>query len=328
MQSLRSVVILVEGKGPGEAVFRLVRSLAAGPWGRALNVTLVYVHEPIPWYARLVLARAPELEEALVQGAGARLEALAASLRGPGIAVRTCLLRGKPAIETVREVLRSGGDLIIKEVTRARDASYSSLDLHLLRLAPCPVWLLRAGDERAEPKCIVAAVDPMPARDEDDVLHLQIPEDRRRASLDERIVELALSVAQSENAVLHVVHAWSVPGEELLQSEPLLSPQQVHEYVEATKSAHEQGVARLLARHPGAIPPERVHVHKGSAAEVILEQVRALGADLIVMGTVVRTGLPGLLLGNTAETVLGQARCSVLAVKPEGFVSPVPHEAP
>ena len=41
------------------------------------------------------------------------------------------------------------------------------------------------------------------------------------------------------------------------------------------------------------------------------------------MGTVARTGIPGLLIGNTAETILQRVDCSVLAVKPDGFVSPV-----
>ena len=41
------------------------------------------------------------------------------------------------------------------------------------------------------------------------------------------------------------------------------------------------------------------------------------------MGTVSRTGIAGLIIGNTAETILRSVRCSVLAVKPEGFVSPV-----
>ena len=45
--------------------------------------------------------------------------------------------------------------------------------------------------------------------------------------------------------------------------------------------------------------------------------------DLIVMGTIVHSGVEGLLLGSTAEKVLGEAEVSVLAVKPEGFVSPI-----
>jgi nucleotide-binding universal stress UspA family protein len=48
-----------------------------------------------------------------------------------------------------------------------------------------------------------------------------------------------------------------------------------------------------------------------------------LEADLIVLGTVGRTGLQGLLLGNTAESVLLHSDCDVLTVKPVGFVSPI-----
>ena len=48
-----------------------------------------------------------------------------------------------------------------------------------------------------------------------------------------------------------------------------------------------------------------------------------LGVGLIVMGTVSRSGVAGLLIGNTAEEILRQVDCSVLTVKPDGFVTPV-----
>ncbi|NJO21650.1 MAG: universal stress protein [Sphingomonadales bacterium] len=41
------------------------------------------------------------------------------------------------------------------------------------------------------------------------------------------------------------------------------------------------------------------------------------------MGTVTRTGIAGFLIGATAEDVLRQVDCSVLTVKPDGFVTPV-----
>lgn len=46
-------------------------------------------------------------------------------------------------------------------------------------------------------------------------------------------------------------------------------------------------------------------------------------ADLLVMGTVCRTGIAGFFIGNTAESLIPDATCSVLALKPDGFVSPV-----
>jgi universal stress protein E len=42
-----------------------------------------------------------------------------------------------------------------------------------------------------------------------------------------------------------------------------------------------------------------------------------------VMGTISHTGIEGILIGNTAETILHRIDCSVLAVKPEGFITPV-----
>ena len=45
--------------------------------------------------------------------------------------------------------------------------------------------------------------------------------------------------------------------------------------------------------------------------------------DLVVMGTAGRSGISGLVIGNTAEAILSQLRCALLAVKPDSFVSPV-----
>lgn len=53
------------------------------------------------------------------------------------------------------------------------------------------------------------------------------------------------------------------------------------------------------------------------------ECATALGAELVVMGTLGRTGITGFVIGNTAEQILNQIDCSVLAIKPAGFISPV-----
>lgn len=49
-----------------------------------------------------------------------------------------------------------------------------------------------------------------------------------------------------------------------------------------------------------------------------------LGGAPVVMATLGRSGIPpGLLIGNTTETILHKVECAVLALKPAGFVSPV-----
>ena len=62
---------------------------------------------------------------------------------------------------------------------------------------------------------------------------------------------------------------------------------------------------------------------KGAASKEIPLMVENYDIDLIVMGTVGRVGIPGLIIGNTAESILEQTKCSVLAIKPEGFKTPI-----
>jgi nucleotide-binding universal stress UspA family protein len=70
------------------------------------------------------------------------------------------------------------------------------------------------------------------------------------------------------------------------------------------------------------LKPQR-HLIKGWPRKEIPALAERLDVDLVVMGTVARTGVPGLLMGNTAETILNQIDCSVLAIKPPGFKTPV-----
>jgi nucleotide-binding universal stress UspA family protein len=54
---------------------------------------------------------------------------------------------------------------------------------------------------------------------------------------------------------------------------------------------------------------------EGPPARAILEQARAQPAELIVMGTIGRTGLTRLALGTVAEAVVRSAACSTLVVR-------------
>tara|TARA_R110001583_G_scaffold178457_5_gene334334 strand:- start:18703 stop:18984 length:282 start_codon:yes stop_codon:yes gene_type:complete len=62
---------------------------------------------------------------------------------------------------------------------------------------------------------------------------------------------------------------------------------------------------------------------EGTAQEEIPKYIEEQEIDLVVMGTVCRTGITGLFIGNTAESILSEVSCSVLTLKPEGFETPV-----
>ena len=239
------------------------------------------------------------------------------------IRVSTRVLEGSVFPDVVREVLRQGHDLVIKcaETTKGlRARIFGSTDMHLLRKCPCPVWIMKDREERAYQR-IVAAVDTEHGG-----------QNGQTTDLNKQILEISSSLALSEFAELHIVHAWQAWGEGLLNT-PRFSFRkngEVEQWVQNQKRAEEDKVACLGRELEAILGTETMeylqptmHNIKGEPQEVIPDYVKEVGADLVIMGTVARTGIPGFIMGNTAESILSSIECSVLAVKPRGFVSPV-----
>jgi nucleotide-binding universal stress UspA family protein len=195
--------------------------------------------------------------------------------------------------------------------------------MRLLRNCPCPVLLLHPGKQERAFKTILVAVDPPPEPDVTDDLHLREEIRPEEHALNVKLMQLVTGPADLEGGEIHVVHAWSAPGEDLLRVEGRVAHTEVDVYVATLCDEHRQAVERLLDQCPKGTTRRHVHLIKGQTADVISEFAKAHDVDLIVMGTVVRTGIPGVLIGNTAETVFHRVQCSVLAIKPDTFVSPV-----
>jgi nucleotide-binding universal stress UspA family protein len=243
------------------------------------------------------------------------------------IAIQTKVLTGTPFLQIIREVVRNGHDLVIKSPDSPDwlDRVFGSDDMHLLRKCPCPIWLAKAAAPKPHRR-ILAAVDvdegypPM--------------ELKTRHALNLRILTMASSLALAESAELHVVHAWHPVGETaMLGGFMSTTEEEITAYVEQVRLAHTQALHALLRELAGELGQETVeylkpqtHLIKGWARKEIPVLAKRIEADLIVMGTVARTGVPGFIIGNTAETILSQIDISVLAIKPPGFVTPVTAE--
>jgi nucleotide-binding universal stress UspA family protein len=151
----------------------------------------------------------------------------------------------------------------------------------------------------------------------------QDPFDPRRNALNTKIMDLATSLARREGSKLHVVHAWTAPAEAALRGRAGFMAEEVSRYVQNVWKTHTKWLDVLLKKSNMKTLNPRVHLLKGAAGEVIPELAKRERVELIVMGTLSRSGVAGLLIGNTAEKVLYQVNCSVLTVKPDGFVTPV-----
>jgi universal stress protein E len=61
-------------------------------------------------------------------------------------------------------------------------------------------------------------------------------------------------------------------------------------------------------------PEEYMHVVEGNPVDAITATAESLEVDLIIIGTVGRTGLKGTVVGNTSERLLDQTRSDVLVL--------------
>ena len=267
------------------------------------------------------------LQEAVLESARRRIEDAVAPFR-KRCEIETRVLQGSLFLEVIREVLREGHDLVIKSAEDPEwlDRLLGSEDMHLLRKCPCPVWLVKPG-AAVKHRSIVAAVDLDDAHEEDEL--------RTRHRLNMDILEMASSLALANFCELHVIHAWEVIGETSMRDGFIRLPEaRVDDYVHQVKQRRETEMARLLSElndRPGDGVLDCIdytaHLVKGSPRKIIPAVTKTVQADMVVMGTVARTGVPGFITGNTAEMILAQIDSSVLAIKPRGFQTPVTLDA-
>ena len=325
MLQFNNILCVMESGDTGQPALERAVALAESHQARLTVATTV---PPLP-ASRAPAKSSPrpaELRSALERQQEARAESELRPYR-QRLDIQHRLLKGPTFLEVIRQVLRDRHDLVIKcpESPSWLDRFFSGDDMHLLRKCPCPVWFVKS-EQSPNFRRMLAAVDVgdgYPSR-----------EMQTRQRLNLQILDMACSLAVAEAAELHIVHAWESINEMAsgIAFSPSLSKQKLAELVEQEREHQHQLLDELVQsyRSSGAGAAEaldylgpQTHLLKGDARRTIPELARHQAVDCIVMGTVARTGISGLFMGNTAETILEQIDCSVLAIKPQGFSTPV-----
>jgi nucleotide-binding universal stress UspA family protein len=218
-----------------------------------------------------------------------------------------------PSTKIIQHVLQHGHDLLIKdaEPRDGRGSGFKAIDMDLLRKCPCAVWLCRPIAHSRQHIQVAVAIDPESSE--------QAAED-----LSKRMLALSRSLADSCSGELHIISCWDYEFESSLRGNVWVkvSDAQIAEAVLNTQQAH-RTVLESLIKAAGVSGSQQVHHLRGRAEECIPSFAKDKKIDILVMGTVARTGIPGFIIGNTAENIVQKLSCSLMALKPQGFVSPV-----
>lgn len=311
MREFRKLLLLVTDACDTGPALRRALGLARQP---GTELTLLDIAEPMSPYGREYLDEgvASRLELAELRRREERRDGLVALAAAAGVKARSVFVSGVPFRSAIEEVLEGAYDLVIKTADTSGPgdtATLGSLDRQMLRQCPCPVWIERpGGPDRL--RRILVAVNPHPAAPEDRALAIEL-------------LRMAARIAADHNAELHVLHAWKVIGEWTVNPTASYTDPELVPLLGAALNQHGRFLDAAIEEAglaEAAINRQLVHQR---ASRAIIDAVKTGDIDLLVMGTLGRTGIRGLLMGNTAERVLGEVRCAVLACKPPAFVSPV-----
>ncbi|QJR79306.1 universal stress protein UspE [Alteromonas pelagimontana] len=196
-------------------------------------------------------------------------------------------------------------DMVIKATKRHDDFAsilFTPTDWHLLRRCPCPVLLVKDHAWPAQGN-ILAALNVG-------------TEDREHAQLNEKLTSIAQDYANLLIANVHLVNSY--PGT------PLNVSIEVPEFDSATynNSVRNHHIEEMEAHAKKfKIDFKNCHVIEGMPEKVVPQVAKKIDCELVIIGTVGRVGISAALIGNTAEHVIDELECDVLAVKPDGFSS-------
>ncbi|MDX1444474.1 MAG: universal stress protein [Gammaproteobacteria bacterium] len=228
-----------------------------------------------------------------------------AKLQETGIEAEGRVVWHRPAHEEIAHVASElRPDLVIKAATPVRGLDRilgTPEDRHLVRLCPTPLMLVNPQSSTI-PQKILAAVDPFDTHD-------------KPHALNDEVLKAALRMAYAADARVDVAHAYEyLPAAAPVGAETVFADAGVFERV---REEHREEFIRFGKSH--SIPEDQMHLREGEPWQVISELADDMNIDLVVLGTVQRSGLKRVMMGATAESILSELRCDILVLKPEGF---------
>jgi nucleotide-binding universal stress UspA family protein len=300
MRQLQRIIVGHDLGVDGEVALRSAVALA-NRCGATLR--LVHVVEPLDAYQRISHPlTSPFTVEEIAQKTGARLQALTASPELAGRRAEYEVRKGKPFVELIIAARAWSADLIVVGGSSRTEGPFlGSTSERILRKALVPVMVAKKPLS-SEAKTFFVPTD--------------------FSSCARKAAEEALILAESVSGRVIFFHALD------------LAPSYSVAY------AHELGVSVLIPPPaPEEIEPEweaflsglplsnvdwEKSTEQGQAATAIVDRAKRMQADMIVIGTHGRSGLPHMLLGSVAEKVLRAVSCPVLTVRPEAFQFALP----
>jgi universal stress protein E len=251
------------------------------------------------------------------------LDDLVLQAQKEGIEAQRKLVSGTGWLEIIREVLHYKHDLVVvgtRNQTAFRRLLFGSTNMKLLRRCPCPVLVTKTLTFASGVLGTSLHRDAPPGTSS---LNILVTTDLKPSS--DVALQMGIDLAQQMNARLHVLHVVEYHLDEVCNIG--LPDAKQDEYRDLVRNHARDALYAQLEKTSYRALGSRLEVHLGGDVglpDVAIQHfIQANHIHLLVMGTIGRGGLRGIMIGDTAERLLPEVNCSVLAVKPPDFICPV-----
>ena len=214
----------------------------------------------------------------------------------------TVVWQSNEAEAITREVEAHNYDLVVK-YTKAEESLKSlivtTVDWQILRKCPTPILVVKDGDWKHQRRILVA-------------VNVSDDENEAHSSFNDELVSLSMDLADSlDRGNIHLVTAYPPTPINMAIDLPEFSTG------DGNSGLRGQYLLNMKAlRQKYGISDDHTHVLEGFPEDVIPQVAEKLEAELVILGTIGRTGLSAAFLGNTAEHVISKLNCNLLAIKP------------
>ena len=200
-------------------------------------------------------------------------------------------------------------DLVIKGTHEHHlvDRIFTHTDWNMIRHCPAPVMLVKQPDAWKHNR-VLASIDATTM-------------DPRHQVINDNILAFAEHLSDHFETDLHLVNAYPDVDVAFAMVPEINAPDEVQKHI---STQHHDACSHIANKYK--VQENHVHIMEGDTTEVVPEIVEAIQADLLVVGTVGRDGLSGVIVGNTSEELVDKINCDVVVLKPTDGVAMEDHD--
>lgn len=230
------------------------------------------------------------------------LRQLTQELENDGIEVESTIDQGIAWLEILKHATWTESDWIMLSSTRKGASSDGSIlgstARKVVRQSKLPVWVVQNSPAKT-------------------VKNIAVPVDLTNIS--GKLTGAGLRLGELLDANVKLVHSVDYSGELACFRYPD-AQKRIAEYRQNVQQTAHNKIVEIAGENFNS---DNILLSNHHITKILPEMVSDGEVDMVVMGSVSRTGIAGFVIGNSAEKLLSRLECSLLVMKPDNWKSPI-----